>query len=131
MEKREISEKAYEGMKIKIVTVVVVLALALTAVNAFMFASMMAKEPEDEPTDGISSEEYVQKSGDSMTGNLQLYSLYASGIINGDGSGLDALNADNITTGILDTSRFPSNIDVCFVTTIETAPITRAYLEGI
>lgn len=56
-------------------------------------------------------EEFVEKTGDTMTGDLVVQNLYANGVINGDGNRINNLNASEITTGTIDSERLPSNID--------------------
>ena len=48
--------------------------------------------------------------GSAQTGNVNVSAVIKGGAFRGDGSGVTALNASNITTGLLSHARLPSNI---------------------
>ena len=51
---------------------------------------------------------FLGNAGGNLTGDLYLPSLYASGVITGDGSGLTNLNANRITKGTIAKAIAPS-----------------------
>jgi hypothetical protein len=54
---------------------------------------------------------YLKLLGGTLSGDLNLPNLYASGMINGDGRGLMNLNASRLTIGTIASARLPANID--------------------
>ena len=70
---------------------------------------------------------------DALTGNVNATGIITSGYFNGNGSSLTALNATNISSGTLDNSRLPSNINVAGIITASniTANNITANLVGI
>jgi hypothetical protein len=69
---------------------------------------------------------FLNLSGGSLTGDLYLPSLYASGVINGDGRGLMNLNASRLTMGTIDSARFPSNINADTLDGLDSATFAMA-----
>ena len=58
-----------------------------------------------------SHEDYVEASGDIMTGDLVLENLHANDNINGNGANLVNLNASQLSSGTVAAARLPSDID--------------------
>ncbi|MFO7619591.1 MAG: hypothetical protein R6W91_08100 [Thermoplasmata archaeon] len=73
----------------KIMAVAVVVVLMLTALNGLIFAAILNNDSDN----GDATRAYVEISGDTMTGDLELQSLIANGIITGNGSGLSSVDA--------------------------------------
>jgi microcystin-dependent protein len=55
--------------------------------------------------------EYVEKSGDTITGDLVVENLHANEEVLGDGSGLRNLNATMLNSGTIAVARLPSNLN--------------------
>jgi hypothetical protein len=72
------------------------------------FAMMVHTHDDRYYTKTLANDTYLNLTGGTLTGDLSLSSLYASGVINGDGSGLMNLNASRLTTGTIDSTRLPS-----------------------
>ncbi|UCE37224.1 MAG: tail fiber protein [Thermoplasmata archaeon] len=68
-------------------------------------------EKEEKEVHTHTHEEYVDKAGDTMTGDLVVENLHANEGIMGDGNGLRNLNASMINTGTINVARLPSNIN--------------------
>jgi microcystin-dependent protein len=58
-----------------------------------------------------SHEDYVEASGDIITGDLVLENLHANGNLNGNGANLVNLNASQINSGTVAVARLPSDLD--------------------
>jgi microcystin-dependent protein len=54
---------------------------------------------------------FLNLGGGTLTGDLNLPNLYASGVISGNGNALTNLNASRIITGTIGLARLPPNID--------------------
>jgi len=92
-------------------TILLAGVLVVLLVIAIILAVNLGDENEDEGIATHTHDEYVEKTGDIMTGDLLLENLYANGVINGDGSRIWNLNASMINTGTIGTARLPANID--------------------
>jgi microcystin-dependent protein len=70
--------------------------------------------------------DYVEKSGDTMTGDLVVENLHANEGVLGDGSGLRNLNASMINSGTIAVARLPSNIDADTIDGLDSAAFSLA-----
>jgi microcystin-dependent protein len=94
------------------VLIVCVLVLCLGIILVVVSDSGEDKEGGDEDeVHTHTHNEYVDKSGDTMTGDLVVLNLHADEKIHGDGNTLLNLNASMINTGTIAVARLPSNID--------------------
>lgn len=100
-------------MKKDIITMILLVCVLVLCVGIVVVLTTDMGEETEENGDHEthSHNEFVEKTGDTMTGDLVVQSLYANGVINGDGSGIYNLSASEITTGSIDSARLPSNID--------------------
>jgi hypothetical protein len=80
-----------------------------------LYASSAHSHDDDYYNKTETDEKYLSISGGTLTGDLNLSNLLASGVISGDGGGVTNLNADNISKGTIDSARLPSNIDADMV----------------
>jgi len=78
-----------------------------TASNS-LFAMAAHTHDERYYTESESDHRFVNRTGDNLTGDLEIQTLIAHGIINGDGSGLTNLNATRLSHGNIDSNRFQS-----------------------
>lgn len=92
-------------------TILLAGALVVLIAIAVILAVNLGDQDEDGEVAPHTHDEYVEKTGDTMTGDLLVENFYANGVIVGDGSRLSNLNASMINTGIIDTARLPTNID--------------------
>jgi len=92
-------------------TILLAGALVVLIVIAIVLAINLGGEDEDTEVFTHTHDEYVETTGDVMTGDLLVENLHANGVINGDGSRLSNLNASMINTGTINSARLPSNIN--------------------
>jgi len=92
-------------------TILLAGVLVVLIVIAIILAINLGAQDEDGEVGPHTHDEYVEKTGDTMTGDLHLQSLYASGVVSGDGSGIWNMNASRISTGKLASERLPSDLD--------------------
>lgn len=92
-------------------TILLAGALVVLIVIAIVLAINLGGEDEDDEIVTHTPDEYVETTGDIMTGDLVVENLYANGVINGDGSRLSNLNASMINTGTIGSARLPPNIN--------------------
>lgn len=96
---------------VQTVLIVCVLVLCLGIVLVVVSDTGEKGEEENGELHTHTHNDYVEKSGDTMTGDLVVENLHANEVIMGDGSGLRNLNASMINSGTIATARLPSNID--------------------
>jgi hypothetical protein len=95
----------------KITLVISFCVLVVSIVILIFIAMNLEDEDEESKIDTHEHNEYILKTGDTMTGDLNIPSLYASGVIYGDGSGLQDMNASRISSGTIGSARLPSDIN--------------------
>jgi microcystin-dependent protein len=92
-------------------TILLACGLVVLVVIAIVLATGSGEESHHDELGTHAHEEFVEKTGDTMTGDLVVQNLYTSGVVTGDGNGLTNLNASRINSGTLDSARLPSNIN--------------------
>ncbi len=95
---------------VQTVLIVCVIVLCLGIILVVVSDTGEEKENGDEVVTHTHNE-YVEKSGDIMTGDLVVENLHANERILGDGNGLRNLNATMINSGTIAIARLPPNID--------------------
>ena len=107
-------------MKKNLVTTVLLFCVLVLCIG---IALVLATGGDEDDTH--SHDEYVEKAGDTMTGDLTVPNLEASGRISGDGGALTNLNADNIDRGTIDSARLP-DIDAATLDSLDSTAFARA-----
>ncbi len=92
-------------------TILMACGIGVLVIIAVILAMGTGEVTDEDESHTHTHNEYVVKSGDTMTGDLNAPNLYASNMISGDGSGLRNLNASRLSMGTIDTARLPANID--------------------
>jgi microcystin-dependent protein len=92
-------------------TVLLVCVLVVLIAIAIILAADSGKEIQVVEAGAHTHDEYVEVSGDTMSGDLVVQNLHSNANINGNGANLLNLNASRINSGTIGSARLPSDID--------------------
>jgi microcystin-dependent protein len=106
--------------------VLLICVLVLCIGILLVLATGLEDDDKEKEISAHTHNEYVEKAGDTMTGDLVVVNLHVDETIFGDGSALTDLNASLISTGTVDIARLPANIDADTIDNLDSTAFALA-----